>query len=51
MKYPKANQQLIVVVTEPQKKKLIEASEKSLRTITSIAREGAMLVAEKILKS
>lgn len=49
MKYPKANKQLIVTVTGKQKKMLIEASEKSLRPVTSIAREGAMIVAKKIL--
>lgn len=50
MRYPKTNKQLIVVVTAPEKRKLIEASKKSYRTITSIAREGALIVADKILE-
>lgn len=49
MRYPKLNKKLIVVVNEEDKEKLIEASQKSYRTITSIAREGTMKVANEIL--
>lgn len=49
MRYPKLNKKLVVVVSEKEKKQLIEASKKSYRTITSIAREGAMLITNKIL--
>ena len=50
MKYPKPSKQLIVTVTEEEKVILINASEKSYRPITSIAREGALTIAKKILK-
>lgn len=50
MRYPKTNKQLIVVVTEDEKRKLIKASIAGYRTITSIAREGAIEKANQILR-
>jgi len=45
------NKTIIVKVSEKQKKQVAKAAEKSMRTITSIARQGIMNQVQEILKN
>ncbi|MEM0465123.1 MAG: hypothetical protein QXW97_00275 [Candidatus Pacearchaeota archaeon] len=42
-------QTIIIKVNEKEKKKIVEATQKSMRTITSIAKQGIMKQVEEIL--
>ena len=49
MRHPIYNKKIVFTLTEEEKRRIIEAGKKSYRTISSIAREGTMLITNKIV--